>query len=252
MHQAYTGAALFPLKRNFIAKPFSMNRYDGTSTQHRMNLKANLVLLAGLMAFAASPAAAQVSETLPSTPRADKTGSSVPSMSNPGDARGSAPTQAVQSAKSIPAPRSDVKQTDSASTPPAPAAGSEDRARAAATSGVATEDMNTTELGDQIRTATFSDREKLFEALARRLAAIDADVDEVRRTAPSLTGEARKTFNLANKEFRAKKRQFDHVFGIARRAKPGEWEQVRNVLAREYETYSVAVTRIEGAGAFGL
>lgn len=225
-----------------------MSRHDGTTTQHRMNSKANLVLISGLLAFAAV-ASAQVSETLPSPARADKTGPAIPSMANPGDARGSVPAQAAQSAKPIPAPRPAL---------PAAASGNAGSPNAARTSSSAAgvlppdaENLNTTALGEQIRAAAYADRDKLFEALGRRLAAIDLDVDEVRRTAPTLTGEARSRFNLANKEFKAKKRQFEYVLGEARKAKPDMWEAVRNALANEYETYSVAVTRIEGAGAFG-
>jgi len=209
-----------------------------------MNSKANLVLIAGLLAFAA-PVIAQVSETLPSPARADKTGPSIPSMANPGDARGSVPTQAAQSAKPIPAPRPVVQTSEPAAQSPTGGTSAVGPLPAGA------ENLNTTALGDQIRAASFQDRERLFEALARRLSAIDADVDEVRRTAPTLTGPARSSFNLANKEFKAKKRQFEYVLSEARKAKPDMWEAVRNALAREYETYSVAVTRIEGAGAFG-
>jgi hypothetical protein len=280
-----------PVKRNFIAKQFSMTRHDPGAIEVRMKPKANLVLLTGLLAIL-PPLFSQSAETLPSVPRADGTGPSTPSMTSTGDARGSTQTKAatpipqpkpavdVPAATpnpAAPAASTSAPATGATATPAAPASATQkpvprvrpprpplpdtqgsiprrrthgiDPAKIDKAEGIA-EAYNTTDLGKQIRNTPFSAKQMLLDNLAKRMETLTADVDETRRTAPTLSGDARKRYNVAAKEYREKTRMFEQALGYARGANEEKWTEARNFLASTYETYSVAVTRLEGAGAF--
>jgi hypothetical protein len=214
-----------------------------------MNTRVTLVLITSLLVVA-SNASAQVAETLPSVPRADGTGPSTPSLANPGDARGSQQTQAVEDAVS-------QKKLDEAARPrrlPMPRALRGDVEGQGPTESAAGEpdintSLDTTAMAQQIRAATINDRPILIDALLERLAAGDQELVEVKRAAARLTWSDRRAYKAALKELRDRRRQLDDRMAEARRAKPENWIAVRDALSLDYQAYWVAMTRVAGFAA---
>ena len=224
-----------------------MRRHDPATkrTDNATKMKANL-LIAGLMASALS-LSGQSSETLPSVPRADGTGSSIPSMSSSGDARGSAPTVAAEAAKEITAPEKATPERRPAlpSQRRLPGERIEDgRTTSAAGEPDVNSRLDTTEMSQQIRAASIEDRTVLLEVLAQRIAGGDEELLEAKRSGARLNGDARKAYRAAMKELRLRRGRLEDRLSEVKTAKPETWPTVRDALAIDYMAFWVAQTRV--------
>ena len=190
---------------------------------------------------------AQVADTLPSVPRADGTGSSVPSMSNPGDAPGSAPSQATAEAERL---ERDLKKAAATPRParlPSPRVpGGDEMGPTESSAGEPdiNTSLDTTRMSQQIRVATIHDRPILLDALEERVAMGDDELVQVKQTAFRLAGEQRRAYRAALKDLRNARRALDERLDLARAAKPAAWEAVRGELSVAYQAYWVAMTRV--------
>ena len=213
-----------------------------------MKTHLNVTLIATLALL--QPLSAQVSETLPSVPRADGTGPSIPSMANPGDARGSVPSQATQGQPQTPLDR--ALNPDRAPAPvrlPTPRVVPGDVPGQGPTTSAAGEpdintSLDTTAMAQQIRVARINDRPVLLDALEERIAMGEDELDQVRQTAFHLQGDARRAYRASLKELRNARRALNERLSLARSAREEDWETVRNELSVAYQTYWVAMTRV--------
>jgi hypothetical protein len=105
--------------------------------------------------------------------------------------------------------------------------------------------LDTTNLAKKIRSIPFNQRDSSLDELENRLDSTDRELNEIRETAPRLSGAARSRFNKTMKDFKARRRSLSSGLSQARRVGPGEWEKMRESLATEFEAYFVALTRAE-------
>ena len=212
-------------------------------------MKTNLqVCVLTLVAVLLPPLAAQVSETLPSVPRADGTGPSIPSMANPGDARGSAATKATE-------PQTPLDRALNPDRPPAPVrlptprvirgetAGDQPTTSVAGEPDVNTS-LDTTAMAQQIRVATINDRPILLDALQERIEMSEDELDQVKQTAFTLQGTERRAYRAAMKDLRRARRQLDDRMSAAKSARAEEWPTLKEELSASYQAYWVAMTRV--------
>lgn len=220
-----------------------------------MKTKAKLAWIAGVLgAGALLHGQTTTNPTMPTVPRGDGTGSALPSM-NPatGDARGSTNARAAGDAPGSARAGAAARPTTDRSREAARARvgtideNPADRPTAQVDTGAAV--MNTTAFSHEIRILRYNAREELLAQLEARLSGNERELNEVRQSAPRLTGDARTAYRQALQDLKAKREALHHAIKAARKASPETWETARTALASGYEAYSIALTRLEATPA---
>ncbi|PTY07561.1 hypothetical protein DB347_04820 [Opitutaceae bacterium EW11] len=216
-----------------------------------MKTKAKLACLFASLSLGSWLAGQTTSDpTLPTVPRGDGTGAAAPSL-NPavGPATGSANARAAgENAPLKPDLRNSRPTTDRSIEAARSRVGTidenpADRPTAQVDTGAAV--MNTTAFSHELRILRYNSRGELLSKLEARVNDNERDLDELRQTAPRLTGDARTTFRQAMQDLKVKREALLKALKSARKATAETWEANRTALANDYEAYSIALTRLE-------
>lgn len=98
-----------------------------------------------------------------------------------------------------------------------------------------------------IRASTYEARAQTVADIENRLTASESALASVKASASSMNDDARKSFDTAHDDVKAKEKALRKSIEAANKADASEWENARAQLAADYDAYAAAVASLDAS-----
>lgn len=107
--------------------------------------------------------------------------------------------------------------------------------------------LDATTYSPTIRASMFEARAQTVADIENRLTASESALASVKATTSAMNADARKSFDAAHDDVKAKEKALRKSIKAANKADASEWENARAQLAADYEAYAAAVASLDAS-----